>query len=902
MLKHALLGCYLASVVFAFPVYADTADEAARYYEDALTRYQRHDDAGAVIQLKNALKLDNKMLPALVLLGQTYLRQAQPAAAENVLADAERLGAARAQIAALQAQAYYDQGKNQALLEKFGASGLPASQQIEMLLLRAHAHIEVTQYDAALLSAQQAARIPGGEGRALALQAKIHLNSGRTEDARAIVRQALLHAPRDAEVLTMLASIAHAEGSLEAAARDYGRALAVDPDQRDARLARAAAWLDLKRDADAKIDIDYLRKKFPADPRAIYLSAVYFERRGETAQAQTAMRELARSLNLLSPTYGAGADQLQLLGGLAHYALGEFERAQKYLELYLSKHPRAAGARKLLASIYLSGRQHERAIAVLQPAANAAPNDARVLSMLGEAHMALGNHNKAAALFQDATRADSSPDLQTGLGVSLLGAGQRDAGLEALQRAYQQGGASSQAGVPLALTLIKRGEPKRAISIVEAIVKREPRNISARNLLGMARLAAGDRPGARAEYMTAINISPSFYVAHLNLARIDEADGYIPRARQRYLGILKVVPAHIDAMLELGRLEEGAGRIQEAVRWLDKARNLRGQDLRPHLALHELYLRRGQTRQALDAAKDAQAIAPENPFTLMALAQGQIAVGNTDLARVTLRRLAQTVAFNPARLNRIAVLQMQIKDLESARYTLSKALLSDAGYMPARLLQARMELQSGNVAAAEKMAEVLLAQDPRNPNAQVLMGEIRMAQKRYDHAVGAYRNAYTGNADQQNLFGLYGALLAAGKTHDAAGLMAGWHQAHPQDRAAAHALGEAWMALNDMPRAQLVYQTMLRTDTQDARAHNNLALVLLQTGDPAALMHAEKARALAPNQPQVNDTLGWVLVRRGQIEKGLRYLREAVIRAPEDTQIQAHLAEALAQQKKSAGK
>lgn len=102
------------------------------------------------------------------------------------------------------------------------------------------------------------------------------------------------------------------------------------------------------------------------------------------------------------------------------------------------------------------------------------------------------------------------------------------------------------------------------------------------------------------------------------------------------------------------------------------------------------------------------------------------------------------------------------------------------------------------------------------------------------------------------------------------------------------------MASQDKLRARALYTALVRTDPGDARAHNNLAHVLLQLGDAKALLHAEKAHALAPGQPQVNDTLGWVLVQQGQLEKGLRYLREAALRAPDNTEIQAHLNATLA--------
>ena len=53
----------------SFPAFAVDA-EGARYYEDALARYEKNDVAGAIIQLKNALQKDPSMLAAHLLLGQ----------------------------------------------------------------------------------------------------------------------------------------------------------------------------------------------------------------------------------------------------------------------------------------------------------------------------------------------------------------------------------------------------------------------------------------------------------------------------------------------------------------------------------------------------------------------------------------------------------------------------------------------------------------------------------------------------------------------------------------------------------------------------------------------------------------------------------------------------------------
>lgn len=83
MLKPILMAGLLAGLGLSPLAQADRAADAARYYEDALSRYERRDDAGAIIQLKNALKEDARMLPALVLLGQAHVRRGEFAAAER---------------------------------------------------------------------------------------------------------------------------------------------------------------------------------------------------------------------------------------------------------------------------------------------------------------------------------------------------------------------------------------------------------------------------------------------------------------------------------------------------------------------------------------------------------------------------------------------------------------------------------------------------------------------------------------------------------------------------------------------------------------------------------------------------------------------------------------------------
>ena len=78
---------------------------------------------------------------------------------------------------------------------------------------------------------------------------------------------------------------------------------------------------------------------------------------------------------------------------------------------------------------------------------------------------------------------------------------------------------------------------------------------------------------------------------------------------------------------------------------------------------------------------------------------------------------------------------------------------------------------------------------------------------------------------------------------------------------------------------------------QDSAAANDLANVLAVLQDPQALKVADQALALAlaPRDPNVIDTAGWIAHQVGQPERALQLLRDARLRAPEQPVIHYHL-------------
>jgi len=134
--RNVLLVSLIAFFVPLLCLGASKQEEAARYYEDALKRYQQDDASGAAIQLKNALQREPGMLAARVLLGKAYLQTHDSGLAAQELTKAAAAGADRSEIVIPLARALQNQGKHRELLNRFTIDRLPVAQQVDLLLLQ----------------------------------------------------------------------------------------------------------------------------------------------------------------------------------------------------------------------------------------------------------------------------------------------------------------------------------------------------------------------------------------------------------------------------------------------------------------------------------------------------------------------------------------------------------------------------------------------------------------------------------------------------------------------------------------------------------------------------------------------------------------------------------------------
>jgi putative PEP-CTERM system TPR-repeat lipoprotein len=897
-IRHALAVCGvgLGLAVAALPVAAKPVPETVPgVFEDALIRFEKRDFRGAIIQLKNVLQGDAQNLAARVLIGKALVRLGRGVEAERQIRIARRAGADADQTLVPLGQAYLLQKKYDLVLREIQPGRRAAEVESDILVLRGKAHLEQRRPREADTAFAAAARLQPDNANPLIGRATVAIQQGRLEAGRAYVERAVALEPLNPEAWYLKAELGRSARDFEGAIADYGKAIEISERHIPARMARAALLSELGRLEAAERDITFVRRFFPSNAQAALLHAMILARMGDAGKAQNLLNEAESVIRATDQAALRNNAPSLLVAGAVNFALKQYDEARGYLLRYVEIDPNHAGARRMLGTILLRRGSIVKAIEILEPAVALEPDSAGVLSVLGEAYMRAKRFKEATELFNRAVAlAPERTGYRMRLALGRLAAGRTSEAIDDLESALKLDRTVRRAGWILGLIHLRSGRTDAALETARLLRAKEPDNPFPENLSGLAFMRKGDLEAARARFERALRLDPEYDPARYNLASLDQREGRVDAARTRYREILERKPAESAAMFELAKLAERQGRIKEAFDWLRNVERVNVNTLEASLRMAELYLRTRDARAALKIALRLEQDYPVHLRVLEIKARAELGTGNRDGARVTLQSLSGLAQQMPARLLGIARLQMRLADYDGALWSLQAVLRRDPERLGAQIALARLYLATGRIEDAMALARRLRTARPQLPIGDLLDGDALMRARRFGEAVAAYEAGLAKKPDDTTLaLRRYRAEGAAGRGDAARTRLADWIAANPESRPARRVLALAEIGAGRLDVAQRMYLALAGEDPEDAVVANNLALLLLRRGDARALDYAERAWRLKPESPALLDTLGWVLVSRGEAERGLTLLREANARDAGQLDIRYHIAVAL---------
>jgi tetratricopeptide (TPR) repeat protein len=470
--------------------------------------------------------------------------------------------------------------------------------------------------------------------------------------------------------------------------------------------------------------------------------------------------------------------------------------------------------------------------------------------------------------------------------------------------------------ISLGLAYFERGEHARALERLKHAVKVAPKSSEAHNWLGVVLLDRADFSQGIAALRTAIALDPKSTRAYANLGSALAKSGELDEAVDVFRKALALEPKSIAAHFNLGMALREKGDLEPALQHLRRVLEADPDNASVHYELGQTLRQSGEIGGAIAEFERALAINPE-------LREGYFALGAAlKQQSATARRSDPPPSSLADEIVGRAKAAAARGDLKAAGDALAEALKQDPGHAEAHTLQGYVLGQQGNLSAALPHLQRATTLRPASAEMRHNLGAALWYSGAREKAIGELRESVRldpGSAGGHAFLGM--ALLETG---DLPGARARLQRAIALSPAMAAAyvdlgvvflregnlengLGQLEAGLNvpvpvpptpswDAAVAALRQALALAgRKTETPEAHNVLGLVLGRKGASgdeviAAFRTAVKLR---PDYAEAHNNLGLVLIQSGNDEEGLAAFREAVRLAPDYADARTNLGAAL---------
>jgi Flp pilus assembly protein TadD len=179
------------------------------------------------------------------------------------------------------------------------------------------------------------------------------------------------------------------------------------------------------------------------------------------------------------------------------------------------------------------------------------------------------------------------------------------------------------------------------------------------------------------------------------------------------------------------------------------------------------------------------------------------------------------------------------------------------------------------------------------PDADLLVADALLRLKRESDAEALLDKSLATKPDGRVAVRLSQVAIQSGNPKKAKAVFENWIRKHPDDDDVRSQQAAWLMSSGDLSGARTAYEALLKTRPNDPVFLNNLATLVQADDSTRALALASAAATIAPQSPQIVDTLGWIKYQRGDHQGAFPLLQHAHDLASGDPAISYHFAVAL---------
>jgi len=471
------------------------------------------------------------------------------------------------------------------------------------------------------------------------------------------------------------------------------------------------------------------------------------------------------------------------------------------------------------------------------------------------------------------------------------------------------------------------GRKSDAVRVYQEIAQVEP-EASVLYRLGVLFIEAGRKDEAVDLWVRSVEVDPYFNEPRLSLVRYYMTEKDLTLALNTVNEALKYTPQEPQALALRGQVHLAQGRAGDAVSDLQKAIDSRPGLVTLRLLLAQAQLQTGEAIQARENLMTFVAQNPHHPLANLLLAKMEASVANFEESSNYASAASVDDVHGKEAMWIIGDNDLRHGRIEQARMIYERNLNRFGPHPETRIRIARSKELLGEFEQAEDDYRSILNERPDDMLPLTHLVSVLGRTGREDEALALVREKAKGGGARQLI--LLGRLLEmTGDISEAREVYLSLTQAYPElimsyrrvialyARESKLDEAEVWLTESigdsDAPPVHLqfllgmiqdatgrdeaavqTYRKLLAISPEFVPAMNNLAWRLSESGKMnESLEIAARARKLAPEDPALADTYGWILHKSGDSTGALQALRQASEGLPDNRTVKLHLIEVL---------
>ncbi|MCJ8321776.1 MAG: PEP-CTERM system TPR-repeat protein PrsT [Colwellia sp.] len=863
---------------------ACSENKTVKQYLQSATEFSAKSDYGsAVVELKNAVRLNPKNADVRLLLGRVYLEQGSYINAEKELKRAERLGIEGIDVLADLAFIKYKLNKPEevySLIEN--ANDLDDKEYVKILTFAGITALNNKSNDRAEDYFSQAQAVDSSSLYGLLSSAYLNFANKNYLLGLEIVEE-IIDSNNDFSEAVLLK--AHLLLSLD----KYSEAYEFYKQYRQRHvLANYIRYFEvnsllLSGDYQkADIEVSKLLEIFEQAPLAHqYKAQVEFQK-----QNYTEARVYANKVAQLGNEFIVA----KIIAGLSSYQLGDKEQAYGYLNPLNKYLPNSHPIKRVIAVLNVELGYAADAVQTFSDFDGYLPSDVDLMQASSFELMKSGDILEAEQLItlaQELAPENALVAAQQGL---LLLSKSDMSGIKSLERALELDPKLYKIELALAMQYLATGEDKKAEQIANKLLQSEGSEVSGYLLQGIIETKQQLPSKAIESFNKVLAKDETNIAAMYNLAVLLESEDKLAKSISLYQNILNILPDHRGAIQRLSLLQKKNNNTAENIIFLKGLELNKVKDFNLIIGLAQNYKLNNDLIMAISTLEQISSSKNLPQRYWLVLGDSYLQNNQFELAITTFSKASvKYPQYYTLRLRYIGMLEIE-KKYNEALIEAHAAYQMFPNNIRLASLVAYYELLNNNIENSRLHINKLLDKNIKTTFLDNLSGQLALADKNYPLAIEYFSAIYEKQQTAQYALSLARA-LAFNKQKAEAEKVLEEHLVLRPDISTRVLLASLYKK-EDFQKKNVQYQLILEEAPNNISVLNNIAWGEYRLNNvDKAIEYIEKAYALNANYLPVIETYGVILIANKNTKKAMEILKQAESKGSTDTNVLLALAE-----------